>query len=240
MYLCFSIGVIWGNIDYFIFNNEKFLFSNYIIISTSLLRIFLLIVAIFPNNKIHLLIYKKSKKAIIFVVIYSLFFGIFENIFKFQNILVNKRVFFIFYNILLIFIYLYIFIKLIKLSKSDNFVFKYFSISILLLALKSIYTIYGIFYISFDIKLISVAITSLFLIIIIIAAGVELYSTVNNYNLLNNGVASGKCGFHTLRAFSPLIPMVCRLFTNYSYTLSIIYNKLFSLTLKSPLLLYYL
>ena len=55
-----------------------------------------------------------------------------------------------------------------------------------------------------------------------------------------NGVASGKCGFHTLRAFSPLIPMVCRLFTNYSYTLSIIYNKLFSLTLKSPLLLYYL
>lgn len=116
MYLCFSIGVIWGNIDYFIFNNEKFLFSNYIIISTSLFLI----------------------------------------------------------------------------------------------------------------------------IIIIIAAGVELYSTVNNYNLLNNGVASGKCGFHTLRAFSPLIPMVCRLFTNYSYTLSIIYNKLFSLTLKSPLLLYYL
>ena len=27
-----------------------------------------------------------------------------------------------------------------------------------------------------------------------------------------DGVASGKCGFHTLRAFSPLIPMVCRLF----------------------------
>ena len=26
------------------------------------------------------------------------------------------------------------------------------------------------------------------------------------------GVASWKCGFHTLRAFSPLIPMVCRLF----------------------------
>ena len=30
--------------------------------------------------------------------------------------------------------------------------------------------------------------------------------------LLEIGVASGKCGFHTLRAFSPLIPMVCRLF----------------------------
>ena len=58
--------------------------------------------------------------------------------------------------------------------------------------------------------------------------------------LLEIGVASGKCGFHTLRAFSQLIPMVCRLFTNYSYTLSIIYNKLFSLTLKYPLLLYYL
>jgi hypothetical protein len=32
------------------------------------------------------------------------------------------------------------------------------------------------------------------------------------YYKFNIGVASGKCGFHTLRAFSPLIPMVCRLF----------------------------
>ena len=30
--------------------------------------------------------------------------------------------------------------------------------------------------------------------------------------IVDVGVASGKCGFHTLRAFSPLIPMVCRLF----------------------------
>ncbi|MFY8264037.1 hypothetical protein ACOT7R_14170 [Clostridium perfringens] len=27
-----------------------------------------------------------------------------------------------------------------------------------------------------------------------------------------NGVSPRKCGFHTLRAFSPLIPIVCRLF----------------------------
>ncbi len=33
--------------------------------------------------------------------------------------------------------------------------------------------------------------------------------TINNYIL---GVSSGKCGFHTLRAFSQLIPRVCRLF----------------------------
>lgn len=67
---------------------------------------------------------------------------------------------------------------------------------------------------------------------------IKFYVNEKEYDQI--GVASGKCGFHTLRAFSPLIPMVCRLFTNYSYTLSIIYNKLFSLTLKSPLLLYYL
>ena len=68
----------------------------------------------------------------------------------------------------------------------------------------------------------------------------SLYNSISNSKKDGFGVASGKCGFHTLRAFSPLIPMGCRLFTNYSYTLSIIYNKLFSLTLESPLLLYYL
>lgn len=186
MYLCFSVGIICGNIDYFIFNNEKFSFSNYITISTSLLRIFLLIIAIYPNTKIHKFIYKNSKKAIIFVISYSLIFGISEDIFKFQNVLANKKCFFILYNILLIVIYLYVSRKLLKLSKSDNFILKYFSASIVLLALKAIYAIYGIFYISFDIKLISVSITSLFFIIIIIATGIELYSTINNYNLLNN------------------------------------------------------
>ena len=34
----------------------------------------------------------------------------------------------------------------------------------------------------------------------------------NDIEITLCGVASGKCGFHTLRAFSPLIPMVCRLF----------------------------
>lgn len=185
MYLCFSIGIICGNIDYFIFNNEKFSFSNYITISTSLLRIFLLIIAVFPYNKIHKFIYKNSKKAIIFVITYSLFFGVSENIFKFQNVLANKKIFFILYNILLIVVYLFISIKLIKLSKLDNFILKYFSASIILLALKAIYAIYGIFYISFDIKLISVSITSLFFITIIIATGIMLYSTIINFNLLN-------------------------------------------------------
>ena len=186
MCLCFSIGIICGNVDYFIFNNEKFSFSNYITISTSLLRIFLLIIAVFPHSKIHKFIYINYKKAIIFVITYSLIFGISENIFKFQNVLANKKCFFILYNIFLIIIYLYVSIKLLKLSKSKYFILKYFSASIILLALKAIYAIYGIFYISFDIKLISVSITSLFFITIIIATGVKLYSTIINYNLLNN------------------------------------------------------
>ncbi|AMN30650.1 sensor histidine kinase (plasmid) [Clostridium perfringens] len=186
MYLCFSIGIICGNIDYFIFNNEKFSFSNYITISTSLLRIFLLIISVFPYSKVHKFIYKSSEKAIVFVITYSLIFGISENIFKFQNVLANKKCFFILYNIFLIIIYLYVSIKLLKLSKSKYFILKYFSASIILLALKAIYAIYGIFYISFDIKLISVSITSLFFITIIIATGVKLYSTIINYNLLNN------------------------------------------------------
>lgn len=186
IYLCFSIGIICGDIDYFIFKNENFTFSNYITISTSLLRIFILLIAVFPTNKIHQFIYKNSKKAIIFVINYSLFFGISENIFEFQNVLANEKYFFVLCNILLIGVYLYVSIKLLKLSKSDNFILKYFSASIFLLALKRLYSIYGTFHISFDIKLISVSITSLFFITIIIATGVMLYSTIINYNLLND------------------------------------------------------
>lgn len=186
MYLCFSIGIIFKNIDCFIFNNEKFSFSNYITISTSLLRIFLLMIAISPTNKIHKFIYKNSKKAIILVITYSLVCGIFENIFKFQNVLADRMCFFILYNIFLMSIYLYVSIKLLKLSKSDNFILKYFSASIILLALKAMYAIYGFFHVSFDIKLISVSITALFFITIIIATGVMLYLTIINYNLLNN------------------------------------------------------
>ena len=43
----------------------------------------------------------------------------------------------------------------------------------------------------------------------------QIHDFINSLPLRYNtlvGVASGKCGFHTLRAFSPLIPMVCRLF----------------------------
>ena len=75
MYLCFSIGIICGNIDYFIFNDENFTLSNYITISTSILRMTTLIIAIYPNTKIHKFIYKNSKKAIIFTIVYSIFLG---------------------------------------------------------------------------------------------------------------------------------------------------------------------
>ncbi|WP_283700142.1 DNA cytosine methyltransferase, partial [Clostridium perfringens] len=34
---------------------------------------------------------------------------------------------------------------------------------------------------------------------------------VDGTNFKDIGVSPRKCGFHTLRAFSPLIPMVCRL-----------------------------
>ncbi|WP_242649823.1 sensor histidine kinase [Clostridium perfringens] len=185
MYLCFSIGIICGNIDYFIFNDENFTLSNYITISTSILRMTTLIIAIYPNTKIHKFIYKNSKKAIIFTIVYSIFWGVAENLFNFKSVFENQNYFFIIYNSVLIVIYLYVSIKLFKLSRT-NTILKYFSASIILLALKAIFANYGFFHISFDIKLISVSITSLFFIIIIIATGVMLYITSINYNLLNN------------------------------------------------------
>ena len=54
---------------------------------------------------------------------------------------------------------------------------------------------------------------------VILNDSLRISNTLKGFELLYNsilsvlpGVASGKCGFHTLRAFSPLIPMVCRLF----------------------------
>lgn len=162
MYLCFSIGIILGNIDFFIFNNKKFIFSNYITISTSLLRIVMLLIAISPNSKLHTYIYKKKYKSIIFVIIYSVLFGIIENIFNLPKIINYIKYFFIIYNLLLIVVYLITSIQLLKFSLKNNIILKFFSISIFLLAIKAILAIYGFFYISFNIKLISLSITSAF------------------------------------------------------------------------------
>ncbi|CEP46560.1 two-component sensor histidine kinase [[Clostridium] sordellii] len=182
MYLCFSIGMILGNIDYFIFDNSKFMISNYINVPTSILRISILFISILPNSKIHKNIINNRTKSIIFIVLYSLIFG-FINI---HALFYNSNNFFILYNMFLFLSYFIISIRLFKLSsKNDDVMLKLFGISIILLSIKAIIAIYGFFYVSFNIKLISVSITSLFFLVIIVAVGIKLYISINKSKRLN-------------------------------------------------------
>lgn len=182
MYLCFSIGMILGNIDYFIFDNSKFMISNYINVPTSILRISILFISILPNSKIHKNIINNRTKSIIFIVLYSLIFG-FINI---HALFYNSNNFFILYNMFLFLSYFIISIRLFKLSsKNDDVMLKLFGISIILLSIKAIIAIYGFFYVSFNIKLTSVSITSLFFLVIIVAVGIKLYISINKSKRLN-------------------------------------------------------
>ena len=185
MYLCLSIDIVAGKIDYFIFNNKEFSFSNYINITTSIFRMCILIIATYPNSKIHKFIHNNAKASILFVITYCFIEDIFFSISNFKA-LINHNYFFIMYNIILIIIYINSCFRLWKLSRKNTFILKYFSLSIFLLIIKAMYAIYGFFNISFNLKLISVSITSLFFIVIIIAVGVKLYATIDEYNLLNN------------------------------------------------------
>ena len=185
MYLVLLIDIGVGNVDYFIFNNQNFSFSNYIDIIPSLLRIVILIIAINPTSKIHKFMYKHAKASIFFVITYCFVYDLLENIFN-LNILIEYNYLFILYNLILIIIYINSSLKIWKLAEKDSFILKYFSGSILLLAIKAIYAIYGFFNINFNVKLTSVSITSVCFLIIIVATGIKLNKTIDEYNILTD------------------------------------------------------
>ena len=184
MYISLSLDIIAGNIDSFIFNNDGFSFSNYINIIPSVTRMFLLFLSLYPNNKIHKFICKNNKKSAFFIITFSFFSDILHNACH-LSILTNWKYFFVIYNLILIPIYLFAAIKFWSLSKKDSYILRYFSMSLVFLIIKALYAIYGFFYISFNIKLISVSMTSLFFISIIIGTAVKLYRIGNEYNSLN-------------------------------------------------------
>ena len=105
MYLGLSIGIASGQIDFLNFYYEEFTLFNYITVSTSLLRIFLLIIAIAPRNKIKTLIVKNKKGSIISVVAFTILFDILEKNIAMFNALHQKE-FFIMYNVFLMIVYI--------------------------------------------------------------------------------------------------------------------------------------
>jgi hypothetical protein len=189
MYLGLAMGILLGHIDYFSFYYDEFTISNYITVSTSLLRIFILIVAILPNNKLRLLIVKNKEVSILFVIIYSIVFGFLENRLGHSK-LYDSSQFFILYNIFLMIIYVTCSVKLFtKGIKEKDYLFIILSSSIFMLAIKAIYAIYGINIVSFYVKLTSVSITYICLLIVILGAFFELYMYICKTKLLNDNLS---------------------------------------------------
>ena len=189
MYLALAIGILLGQIDYLTFYYEEIKLSNYIVVSTSLLRMFLLIITISPKSKARSVIVNNKKSSIIFVLLYTLLLGIIEHKYN-SSIIYNSNNFFIIYNMFLTVVYSVVSVKLfISGLKEKEYLYVVLSSSIFMLALKAMYAIYGITTPSFYVKLMSVAITYICFCIIIVGSFIELYLYISKNKVLNNNLS---------------------------------------------------
>lgn len=190
MYLGLAMGILLGQIDYLSFYYVEFTLSNYIIVSTSILRIFILIITISPNNKLRNLIINNKITSVLFVIIYSIVFGSLEK--SLNNISIyDSSKFFIMYNLFLMIVYIICSFKLfITGIKEKEYLFVVLSASILMLSIKAAYAIYGANIISFNVKLTSVSITYIFSLIVIAGGFIELYMYIQRTRVLNDRLST--------------------------------------------------
>ena len=190
MYLGLAMGILLGQIDYLSFYYVEFTLSNYIIVSTSILRIFILIITIYPNSKIRNLIINNKIASVLFVIAYSILFGSLE---KYLNSIstYDSSKFFIMYNLFLMIVYIICSFKLfITGIKEKEYLFVVLSASILMLSIKAAYAIYGANIISFNVKLTSVSITYIFSLIVIAGGFIELYMYIQRTRVLNDRLST--------------------------------------------------
>lgn len=190
MYLGLAMGIILGQIDYLSFYYVEFTLSNYIIVSTSMLRISILIITILPNNKLRNLIIHNKIASILFVVVYSILFGSLEKSLNTISIYDSSK-FFIMYNLFLMIVYIICSIKLLLTGiKEKEYLFVVLSASIFILAIKAAYAIYGANIVSFNVKLTSVSITYIFSLIVIAGGFIELYMYIQRTRVLNDRLST--------------------------------------------------
>ena len=78
MYLGLAAGIASGQLDFLSFYYNEYTLFSYITVSTSLLRILLLIIAIMPKSRIKTLILKYKNSSMLFVITYTIVFDILE------------------------------------------------------------------------------------------------------------------------------------------------------------------
>lgn len=188
MYLGLSVGIASGQIDFFSFYYEEYTLFSYITVSTSIVRILLLIIAIIPESKINTYIANNKKISILFVISYTLVFNVVEKNISVFNFFYSTK-FFIMYNCFLMAIYIITSVRLFLMGvKEKEYIFLVLSSSIFMLAIKAIYAIYAVDSTSFYVKLTSVSITYVIFLIVIAGSFIELYLYINRTKILNENL----------------------------------------------------
>ena len=168
MYMIFLIDILLGVFDNLTLENTIISMKGYIAISTSIMRIIIILVAAFPIKQIRNFIMKNKTQVIIFILLTALCFGYMER----ESIIfpMNKDTeFFREYNFLLILIYTvssFIFFR--KSIKENDYTYSVIGASILMLWIKAIYAIVGSDKPIMDIKYISISITYMSFIVLIV------------------------------------------------------------------------
>ena len=180
MYVVFFIDISLGNLDNMnLINSAKYI-DGYITISTSLLRISILVISISSFNKIKNIIMSNKISSILIVATIAFFIGILENK---GLIFTNKESYFIRYNIFLIILYLVVSTTyLVKSISQREYIYSVISSSIFLFGVKACYAINPMSVI----KLSSISITYMGFIILIGGLFLELILSIKRNKELEN------------------------------------------------------
>ncbi len=184
MYVVFFIDISLGNLDNMnLINSAKYI-DGYITISTSLLRISILVISISSFNKIKNIIMSNKISSILIVATIAFFIGILENK---GLIFTNKESYFIRYNIFLIILYLVVSTTyLVKSISQREYIYSVISSSIFLFGVKACYAIVGAINPMSVIKLSSISITYMGFIILIGGLFLELILSIKRNQELEN------------------------------------------------------
>ncbi|GAA0711846.1 PAS domain-containing sensor histidine kinase [Paraclostridium ghonii] len=173
MYIIFAIDIILGVFDNLTLKNTIISMKGYIAISTSLMRISIILIVTLPLNKIRTFIVKYKLSSIVVVVLSATIFGYLEG--KSVIFPIKKETnFFVLYNTMLIFIYSISSTILFKKSiKEKDYTYSVIGASILMLLVKAFYAIVGARMPIIEIKFISISITYMVFITLIVGLFLE-------------------------------------------------------------------
>ena len=186
MYMIFVVDIMFGSFDSMMLTNSSINISNYITVSTSLIRISILMILIFPFNKARKWIVNNKIKSSIFVIIFPIVIGYFRgNGILFLSIQTREQ--FIWYNAFLIVVYVIFTIRFISKSiREEEYIYVVISASIFFFAIKATYAIVGVIIPSINLKLISLSITYIGFIILIGGVLTELAFSIKRNKSLEN------------------------------------------------------